>query len=94
MTGTYIRFTSQLTNGIFKALQMLLKCFNSRRMSIFYVLLSSSSSSLFGIAPIILMLYSHNAEFVIGSEFYSTVTGLLTKLKGGLLGSPQRTRCI
>ena len=54
-----INYTSQLINGIFKALQKLLKCFS--RITTFEFVNESLS---FGVFPTILVLYSKDLELV------------------------------
>ena len=73
-----IRFISQLINSISKVLQKLLKCFNDTTVLTSFVLLSLLS--LFGVFPIILILYLNDAVGVGGL--------LLTGgLRGRLLGA-------
>ena len=57
--------SSQLINDICKLFRKLFKCFNGTTISASLVLLFSSSLS--GVFPIVLLLYSDDAEFVIGS---------------------------
>ena len=57
-----IKDTSQLINSMLKPLQKLLKCFNGTTILAFVIVLL-----LFGVFPVILVLYLKDLEFLMSS---------------------------